>query len=192
VYKVIWPWFFTTFARLSLCRIGSRFLFCADNLTWGLVFGESLFDLRVYDGLYSLPRLTRLWWGTERINEGHLICTLPVLGSTDAFLLIICEGSFTDAWPLQDWNGGWHSFCFKVMSKERICSFHSSALPCGVLPLIPNALYSQMTLPNPCGQMDICWATILMARWAGGEGRHYVRWLIDLPLDVWESICGGG
>jgi len=34
---------------------------------------------------------------TERINEGHLICTLPVLGSTDAFLLIICEGSFTDA-----------------------------------------------------------------------------------------------
>ena len=171
MYKVIWPWFFTTFARLSLCRIGSRFLFCADNLTWGLVFGESLFDLRVYDGLYSLPRLTRLWWGTERINEGHLICTLPVLGSTDAFLLIICEGSFTDAWPLQDWNGGWHSFCFKVMSKERICSFHSSALPQGVLPQYRTFIFP-LSLAEPiswvvCGPLPSG-----LVRWTQGGGRH--------------------
>lgn len=64
------------------------------------------------------------------------------------------KGGFTDTWHLQDWIemvGGIH-FVFKVMSKERICSFHSSALPCGVLPLVPNALYSQMTLLNPCGQ----------------------------------------
>ena len=54
------------------------------------------------------------------------------------------------------WNGGSPLHLFELWwAQERICSFHSSALPCGVLPLVPNALYSQMTLLEPLWAMDI-------------------------------------
>jgi len=119
--------------------------------------GESFFIwFERNDGLYSLPRLTWLWWGTEdkwgAPHFAHCQCLDQLISFPICERMVYWCMSFAGLDWTFNWNGGWHSFCFWVMSKERICSFHSSALPCGVLPLVPNALYSQMTLLNPCGQ----------------------------------------
>ena len=147
------PWniAFVAKARKDLFSFWTSLFLCRHFYLRAGLCDVSPFRFERNDGSFSLPRLIRLWWGTEdRWGAPHLHVASAWIDWLDFLFMkrVVCWW-----WHYRNWNGGSHLNSERRWWVKKEFAV-STLVPSHVewLPLVPNALYSQMTLLNPCGQ----------------------------------------